>query len=528
MAHVAKYQAGALGNMCGHFARWNGDLTKAATRDNIDPSRTHLNYNLAPEHPEGDIAFINKRIESLNLKRAPRKDAVRMCDCVVTLSEDVGGADYAFFDTVYDFLRCRYGDENVVSAWVHMDETTPHMHFAWVPITEDGRLSAKDVVNRQDLKTLHQDMQEFLNDTGLPIPVLLGDDKVAEKQLSHLKQDEYIAAKQKLANMAVEEKQAGERLERLRCSAEDKERDIAELDAAIEVETKRVQSATETLSESARALWTARSDGEREEVLRSDIEGVRERIRASESKKSSLTKQVGQLERDIPQAQSRNRDADKRNQELGAQLEAARSRNSNLRGRLSNIREALERIVLKAWGDISSELAYNLSSFTRKIIESIREQKVNARNPQYYGNGAVLIELLNELETPGRSDDFDEYIALPIENDEVFEQVTSALEQYDVPFSAGKDEMGYHISMPESEARENATKIERVAKAVRDHGSQIADAKKQVIEQSRRNSVSVPVYHHDQPARTPEKDVARGRSASRSYTRSSPSRGRSR
>ena len=42
------------------------------------------------------------------------------------------------------------GIENVINATVHMDEATPHMHLGIVPVTEDGRLSAKDIFTKTD------------------------------------------------------------------------------------------------------------------------------------------------------------------------------------------------------------------------------------------------------------------------------------------------------------------------------------------------------------------------------------------
>lgn len=202
MAHIEKYRAEALGGMLGHYERWGGNVEKMAGRDNIDPSLTPLNYNLGTEREGTQREFIDQRIASLNLKRKPRKDAVRMCDCVLTMprSLDLSRRD-EFFRSSYEFLAQRYGRENVVSAWVHLDEpdAQPHMHFAWVPVTNDGRLSAKDVCTRSDWRTLHPELQEYLEgELGCSVEVLLDESKQGEKQLSHLNQKEYRAAKKAL------------------------------------------------------------------------------------------------------------------------------------------------------------------------------------------------------------------------------------------------------------------------------------------------------------------------------------------
>ena len=211
MAHIAKYQSGALGNMCAHYDRWNGDLSKAESRDNIDATQTHLNFNLAPNRNCGQVKFIRERIESLNLNRL-RKDAVRMCDCVLTKPKSLDPAKTdEFFRAGYEFLKARYGGEdakNVVSAWVHMDEPKgqPHMHFAFVPVTKDGRLSAKDVITRADLRTLHTDMQRFVErELGCEVEIILSDEKVVEKALSSVSQKQLDVVRAELTN-EIEEK----------------------------------------------------------------------------------------------------------------------------------------------------------------------------------------------------------------------------------------------------------------------------------------------------------------------------------
>lgn len=214
MAHVEKFQAAALGRVCDHFER-RAELDHGYKRENIDNERSWLNYNLAPQRPVSQVEFINERIDSLNLKRRPRKDAVRMCDCVITMPRSFDpGRQREFFDAAYAFLAQRYGSENVVSAWVHRDETQPHMHFAWVPVTRDGRLSAKNVVNRLDLKTLHPDMQVAMETAlGCKVEIILDPEKAGEKQLSALNQSEYVAAKTELARIEGEIAAAHERLE---------------------------------------------------------------------------------------------------------------------------------------------------------------------------------------------------------------------------------------------------------------------------------------------------------------------------
>ena len=66
-------------------------------------------------------------------------------------------------------LDKRYGKENAVCAVVHYDETTPHLHYAFIPVTFDEKkqrekVSAKEVLNRKDLQSFHDDLDKHLKE----------------------------------------------------------------------------------------------------------------------------------------------------------------------------------------------------------------------------------------------------------------------------------------------------------------------------------------------------------------------------
>lgn len=72
-----------------------------------------------------------------------------------------------FFQGSLEFLEGEYGKENMLYVTVHIDESTQHMHFGFVPLTEDGRLSAKDVIGNKKALTQFQDRyNEFTNEKG--------------------------------------------------------------------------------------------------------------------------------------------------------------------------------------------------------------------------------------------------------------------------------------------------------------------------------------------------------------------------
>ena len=170
--HIAKYKITACGHITRHFERSASNYSNK----NIDPSRTHLNYNLAPERDCTQMQYIRDALEEIpHLKR---KDLVVMAGLILTVPKDLDAKHHdAFFKNSYNFLVKRFcGDfenpENgVISCYVHLDEKTPHMHFAFLPIKNktlkngetELRFNSRDLINRQQLATLHQDLEEYLN-----------------------------------------------------------------------------------------------------------------------------------------------------------------------------------------------------------------------------------------------------------------------------------------------------------------------------------------------------------------------------
>lgn len=153
IVRVQKIRAGSVKGIQIHDQREKG---YSHTNPDIDFSRSEENYNVHKLRNSNFTQDVKKRIDGLDLKRAVRKDAVVMVQVLVASDKEFFDGmtldkKEQFFHDSYDFLKKRYGEENIVSAIVHFDERTPHMHFNFVPVTEDGRLSAKSILTRQSL-----------------------------------------------------------------------------------------------------------------------------------------------------------------------------------------------------------------------------------------------------------------------------------------------------------------------------------------------------------------------------------------
>ena len=168
-----------VGHLCKHYER--SVESGHYSNENIDQNRLDEDrINLAPdrnaEYPK-QTDYIKHMIEEIMGDKKLRKDAVRMVSWVVDAPKNIPQEKRMdFFKAAYDFLSDRYGaksglgEDIVISCFIHNSETTPHIHFAFMPIMEkNGKQSfcAKDVVNRDDLRSFHYDLAAYMESRGI-------------------------------------------------------------------------------------------------------------------------------------------------------------------------------------------------------------------------------------------------------------------------------------------------------------------------------------------------------------------------
>ena len=136
-----------------------------ASNPDIDTGRSKYNFHIVK--PQGRYYhFIQNRIEQAGCRT--RKDSTRFVDTLITASPEFFKGKSpkeiaAFFRRAADFLIERVGRENIISAVVHMDEKTPHMHLTFVPLTKDNRLCAKEILgNRASLSKWQDDFYAYM------------------------------------------------------------------------------------------------------------------------------------------------------------------------------------------------------------------------------------------------------------------------------------------------------------------------------------------------------------------------------
>lgn len=209
MASFQKYSINEIGRMFQHNNRTPNDGIERSNEE-INPEMTKFNYHLKKGTPKD----ISKRIDEVFLIK--KDGSVVMGEMVVTLPKDVKEEDERkFFQSVYDFYVEDFGEENVVNAVVHKDETTPHLHLDFIPIIRENaelkgkqgvalnkwkkqhelddeeefeRVCCKELINRDYLRQMHIRLSEYVADSlGYEVEILNGATVNGNKTVQELK-----------------------------------------------------------------------------------------------------------------------------------------------------------------------------------------------------------------------------------------------------------------------------------------------------------------------------------------------------
>ena len=152
----AKYKGPEISGIEAHNERTK---EKYASNPDIDPTRTHLNFHLIK--PERKYRAESER-QIAEAGCRTRSDSVRVVEALITATpEFFKGKKRAeikeFFNEALAFIKQNQAPETIISAVVHLDEKSPHMHLCFVPLTEDKRLCAKEILGNKKKLTEWQD-----------------------------------------------------------------------------------------------------------------------------------------------------------------------------------------------------------------------------------------------------------------------------------------------------------------------------------------------------------------------------------
>lgn len=184
-----------------------------------------------------------------------------------------------FFKECLQFHQERFG--HIISAVIHYDETTPHLHVVSVPLTQDGRLSARDVIGNRAKMSRTQDM--FYEQVGKVYGLDRGERGDGQEKKEHTSAQEHT----------------------LREVKANKERELEELDAIKSSKSHaraRAEKWRQKAYEQEGKNWQAEIDKQR---LQSQIEAERAVLQNVTAERERVEKQVKQLQGFLTLAEQR-------------------------------------------------------------------------------------------------------------------------------------------------------------------------------------------------------------------------------
>lgn len=345
--HVTKHKTGARG-LQRHNERKEGQ--KHSNR-RIDPTRTKDNVWLTPD----DGRTFNERIESIleanyTGKRKPRFDAVKMCEITVQIGGDLAehGTEEEQIEALkqsFEELKETYGETNIVSAVIHVDETTPHLHFDFVPISKSGGLSAREVVG--DRAQMRKTQARFLEAMQKRCP---------ECKFERKKDGAMNGMEQKLfekMTAALKTKEA---------EIWDREDDVEDREIAVEEQEEQVRKREEALEAKEADLIA------REKQVEKDADGIvfdRDELRAKEVKLAERVQELRDREKAIAETANKltdkTRELNQREEDLDGREEALRASEGLLEARkaqeLAEARKEAEDVLNEARAEAKGIIA---------------------------------------------------------------------------------------------------------------------------------------------------------------------------
>ena len=191
MASIMKATRSACSNLFNHYER--KENIKFGNQD-IDKTRSYLNYNLVSNNNLTQMEILNKRLSEVKVLK--RDDVNVTCNWVIKMPKTIkkdSEEEKEFFKETYKFLENEYSKKNIISAYVHKDEVTPHIHFCFIPVVIDKKkniekVSAKELITREHLQKFHIKLDKYLsNHFKREIGILNGSTANGNKTVLELK-----------------------------------------------------------------------------------------------------------------------------------------------------------------------------------------------------------------------------------------------------------------------------------------------------------------------------------------------------
>lgn len=268
--------------------------TRTATEYNnkVAPGMDALNVNLIQSNDW--MQDIQAEIDRAGAKT--RANSVLALDTLYTASSEffqgkTNGENDTFFRDCLKFHERHFG--HIISAVIHYDETTPHLHVISVPLTQDGRLSARDVIGNKAKMSKAQD--EFFEQVGKGYGLERGVQMDGQEKKKHISAQEHELReiRQKIARG----KEELEAIEHSKETARTRAQTARQTATELQKEVEQLQEERSRQHNSLKMLSASKTDRQKE------LQGINNAIRQKQRELEAIRKDVEEVKGFLSEAQ---------------------------------------------------------------------------------------------------------------------------------------------------------------------------------------------------------------------------------
>lgn len=410
MAHLEKFKKSGLGQILAHVRRGTSEeiVDRQYSNENIDSDKSIFNQNL---HERGDglsdYEYIMQRSELYNVLN--RKDVNYLGGWAITLPESLKNSSKdqqdLFFEHATWFLENRYGYDNVAYAYVHWDETTPHLHAGITPCFYDekkqrNKCSFKEFFSRKDYQTFHEDLSNYMEKVfGYDIGIYdktegkkASNKTIKElKQEAHQKEEELSQLREKVALREREIQEQKQEVELWKNKAEEESKKALSNRREADRQLGRLEKAKQLEGEltfAQKSGLKALDRGMLNDEIQAEIQrGVEEKLQHKAVSDRRRNQELLQLREETAQQKELLRNYKQENMDLKTKI--FQSENSNDRETISSLLEENKNLrqenglLRKALGRFVYEVTRTALDFANEILGRMPKAQRKALKESY-------------------------------------------------------------------------------------------------------------------------------------------------
>lgn len=275
--------------------------TRTATGYNNKVSPGMDIFNVTLKESNDWLQDINREIQAAGAKA--RSNSVMALDTIYTASpeffqERTNAENDKFFQDCLKFHNEHFG--HIISAVVHYDETTPHLHIISVPLTKDGRLSARDVIGNKAKMSKTQD--QFFEQVGRGYGLERGIHMDGQKKKEHISAQEH-ELREIRRQIARGQEELGA-IEHSKKSARTRAQEYRQTAAELQKEVEQLQEERQAQHKSLLLLTEARHKAQKEvKGLNYTLQEEKAEFEAIKGNMNQITKDLHELQGYLTEAQ---------------------------------------------------------------------------------------------------------------------------------------------------------------------------------------------------------------------------------